>query len=35
MEDDVLSWKSLGEEGSEILLSWAAIREEEKFQPIQ
>ncbi len=35
MEDDVLSWKSSGEEGSENLLSWAAIREEEKFQPIQ
>jgi len=35
MEDDVLlSWKSWGEEGSENLLSWAAIREEEKFQPI-
>jgi hypothetical protein len=35
MEDDVLSWKSLGEEGSENLLSWAAKMEEENFQPIQ
>jgi hypothetical protein len=33
MENDVLlSWKSLGEEGSENLLSWVVIREEEKFQ---
>jgi len=35
MEDDVVSWKSLGEEGSENLLSWVANREEEKFQPIK
>jgi hypothetical protein len=34
MEDDVLSWKTFGEEGSENFLSQAAIREEEKFQPI-
>jgi hypothetical protein len=33
MKDDVLSWKSLSEEGSEIFLSWGAIKEEEKFQP--
>ncbi len=35
MEDDVLSCKSLDEEGSKNLISWAAIREEEKFQLIQ
>jgi hypothetical protein len=34
MEDDVLSWKSLGEERSENLLSWTTIKEEKRFQPI-